>query len=129
MLAPGAAFSGPVLVIATSADAPPLTWVVALALLFSSLGSSFDATLATLVMKSPGVAPLGTCATSVKVALLPDGKIEVSQLTVPPEPTASGLHDQAGSGVRLTKVSPAGSGSVNVAELAASGPVFVIVIV
>src|SRR6267154_802869 len=117
MIVPGA-----VLVTNTSADVPPATTVTAVALLFSSVGSSGLETVAVLVKKVPaGVAP-GMNSVRVKLTLPPLAKLGLVQLTVPPEPTPGVVHDQPAGDDRLTKVIPAGIGSLRDTLVASSGP-------
>jgi hypothetical protein len=66
---------------------------------------------------------------SEKLALPPEAKFGLVQLTVPPEPTAGVVQVQLDGVDRLTKVIPPGSGSERRALRASSGPMFRILIV
>lgn len=107
----------------TSADAPPLTRVLAVLLLFSSFGSKVAlVTVAILVKKVPGAVPVGMCSVSAKFALLPAVKFATVQVTVPVPPGAGVLHVQPAGDDSETNVIPGGIGSDTDTDVASSGP-------
>src|SRR6188474_3236205 len=130
MFCPAMMVAGPVLVTNTSADALPVTKVTATLLLFSSFTSNTALDIvAILVKKVPPGVPAGMFRVSEKLALPPEAKFGLVQLTVPPEPTAGVVQVQLDGPDRLTKVIPPGSGSERRALRASSGPMFRILIV
>src|SRR5712692_10087174 len=113
------------LLIDTSAEVPPDTTVVAVPLSFSGVGSVGADVVATLVRKVPGGVAGAICPTRGKFALGPavNGAVVVP-VAVPFPPPAGVVQLQPAGVVRLTKVTPAGNGSVTCEFPAAlsSGP-------
>ena len=110
-----------------SADAA--TVVVAVAL--SSPGfPSADAEVAVAVFERtvPALTDGATATVNVNTEL-PTANDGFEHDTVPAAPTAGVVHDQPATAGKETNVDPAGSVSLHDAEVAASGPLFVTVIV
>src|SRR5215212_9991490 len=123
MFCPGAMTAGPVFVANRSADVAPVTSVVAVALLFSSLRSNvWLETVAILVKKVPDAVPAGIASVTEKLPLAPAARSGLSQLSGPPPPTAGVVQVHPAGADRLTKVIPAGTGSESKAATASSGP-------
>src|SRR5215203_2385264 len=90
---------------------------------------AIDEAVAVFVRRVPAGTEGATATVRLKTATLPTANEPVEQETVPPAPTTGVLHCQSVGDDTETKVVPAGSGSVHVAAGAASGPLFVTVIV
>jgi hypothetical protein len=117
------ASAGPDLLIARSAEAAPVTTVTAGKLLFSELGSGVALEIVAMLVKTvPAAVPPGICATSVMVALAPDAKVGIVQVTVPLFPTPGSVQAQPAGADTLTKVRVAGSGSVTDTDVASAEP-------
>ena len=105
------------------------TVVMAVALLSSLLGSATLEETVAWLLSVPLVALL-TFTTSVNVAEEAElMSVDLVQVTVPVPPTEGVVADHPDTGVTDTNVTPAGSASVTLTELAALGPALVTVIV
>jgi hypothetical protein len=111
---------------------PLPTVVPALLELFSSKGSNdvgLVVTLAVFTKTVPDAVPDGIFVTSVKKSSLPTARLLFVQVTVPLLPTPGSMQFHPVGAEMETKVMPVGKGSLNVAGLAASGPLLMTSIV
>jgi hypothetical protein len=126
---PELAVPGPVFVMARSLE---LTVKENRLLLLSGFGSEVDDdTLAVFENVVPDAVPGGMCPVSVKVAVVPEARLAIVQVTVPPEP-GEGWPEQSNAGPLFcaieTNVIVPGRVSVRANVSAASGPALLTVI-
>ena len=115
---------------ATSACVGEATTVVDVAELFALLGSVGVAeTEGVFEITVPGAVPIFTLTTSGKLAVAPEATDGFVHVTVPVAPTAGVTQTHPAGGTKETKVVFAGMLSVNLAPVAAAGPLLVAVCV
>src|SRR5256885_12450673 len=99
------------------------TTVLAVALLFSGVGSNVAEDIVAILSKLvPTGVPPGTLPVSVKVPPAPDASVGIVHVTVPPAPTAGVVQVQPAGGTRLTNGSGPGSGAERCTAVVASRP-------
>ena len=128
MFVPASAVAGPVLL--TDRSALAVTVVTAVALLLPLFVSAFVPNTVAVLLKVP-VNPGLMVAVSVNCALTPEPRVGNEQVTLPVLPAPGSLQTADGPVfcTREKNVVPAGSGSLSIAALCASGPLLVMVMV
>src|SRR6266568_8529053 len=108
----------------TSAELPPATFVPLMEVSFSLLSSGVEEEAVTVLISFVAAAPAETFTTMSNSAVVPAVSVAMEQFTVPPDPTEGVVQTNVGpvGCVYKTNVTPAGSGSLNAAFVASSGP-------